>query len=181
MDTILLVEDEPIIRMMQTEALTDAGFLVHPAADAASALAIARTVGVSAAIIDMGLPDGRGDTVARELRARSAALPILICTGYDAAALAAVTMDIDVRIIEKPIDDAALIGALREHIMSRQRSTRSAIDPATLTSQLALAESHVAQGREHVAPQREMIEQLLEGGHDTTIPAGGVCAYAGTS
>lgn len=65
--------------------------------DGASALAMAKAVGVAAAIIDMGLPDSNGDHVARELRARYPRLPILICTGYDTAALETATKDIGVR------------------------------------------------------------------------------------
>lgn len=116
MESVLLVEDEPLVSMVQADALTEAGYLVHPALDGASALAVARAVGLSAAIIDMGLPDCSGDYVARELRIRHPTLPILICTGYDATALEGVTKDLGVRIVEKPIDESGLIATLREHM-----------------------------------------------------------------
>lgn len=119
MESILLVEDEYLVAVAQTEALTNAGYLVHPVTDGASAIAVARAVGLSAAIIDMGLPDCSGDHVARQLRARYPLLPILICTGCDSTASSTETKSIGVCIVEKPIDDSELISKLQEH-MRRQ-------------------------------------------------------------
>jgi DNA-binding response OmpR family regulator len=112
----LLVEDELLIALAQTEALTDAGFLVHPVSNGASALAVAKTVGLSAAIIDMGLPDCSGDWLAQELRAISPSLPILICTGFASATLTEAVKALGVCIVEKPVDDVSLVFTLREHM-----------------------------------------------------------------
>jgi CheY-like chemotaxis protein len=120
---VLLVEDESLVALAQSEALTEAGFVVHTATSGSSALEAAETLSLSAAIIDMGLPDCGGDQVARQLRARNPALPILICTGYDTAALAKTTKDLLVRLIEKPIDEASLISILREHIQNFGRTS----------------------------------------------------------
>jgi DNA-binding response OmpR family regulator len=115
-ESVLLVEDEWLIALAQTEALTAAGYLVHPVSSGAAALAVAKTVGLSAAIIDMGLPDCGGDQVARELRAISSLLPILICTGFASASVAKELKAIGVCIVEKPVDEGSLISTLREHI-----------------------------------------------------------------
>ena len=39
------------------------------------------------AVVDVGLPDGRGDALALELRELRADLPIILATGYDGAHL----------------------------------------------------------------------------------------------
>jgi DNA-binding response OmpR family regulator len=81
--TILLVEDEALIAVAAAEALRDLGFEVEEAATAAAARAFAKdhTGKLSAAIIDLNLPDGKGDALAKELRALKPDLPIVIATG----------------------------------------------------------------------------------------------------
>lgn len=89
-----------------------------PSTVAATFSSAAETLDLSAAIIDMGLPDCGGDYVARHLRARRPTLPILICIGYDTAALAHTTAHLRVRLVEKPIDESSLVSTLREHIQN---------------------------------------------------------------
>ena len=43
--------------------------------------------GVDAVVIDMGLPDRRGDVLVREIRSLFPALPIVLATGAHQAAL----------------------------------------------------------------------------------------------
>src|SRR5450755_4299818 len=87
---IMVVEDEPLIRLFVVDILEDAGFAVVEAASAAEAI---RQLGsgslpFDAAIIDVGLPDKRGDDLAEELRAARKDLPIVIATGHDKAVIA---------------------------------------------------------------------------------------------
>jgi hypothetical protein len=42
------------------------------------------------------------------------------------------------------------------------------MDRALILNHLALAETHVAQGEEHIIRQRNIIETLARQGHDTT-------------
>ncbi len=80
--TILLVEDEILVRMFAVDALEDAGFRVLQAGTAAEAMqALRAATGVRAAIIDMGLPDRPGDQLAAEVQALHGALPIVIASG----------------------------------------------------------------------------------------------------
>jgi hypothetical protein len=41
------------------------------------------------------------------------------------------------------------------------------VERSTIVEHLAQAERHVAQGAEHVAKQRGIVDQLARGGHDT--------------
>jgi CheY-like chemotaxis protein len=86
---ILLVEDEPLIRMLATEYLEDAGFQVDVAGSATEAMNKLSLVpgGVDAVIVDMGLPDRRGDALIREIRAVHPSLPVVLATGLGAREL----------------------------------------------------------------------------------------------
>jgi CheY-like chemotaxis protein len=80
---ILVVEDEAVVRLALADALHDLGFAVDATGSAGAALERLRQLGddIEAAILDIGLPDRPGDALACELRARYAALPIVIATG----------------------------------------------------------------------------------------------------
>jgi DNA-binding response OmpR family regulator len=80
--TVLVVEDEILVRMFAVDALQDAGFRVLQAGDAAEGLKVLAAAGpVQAVIADLGLPDRPGDHLAAELRASHPGLPILIASG----------------------------------------------------------------------------------------------------
>ncbi|MCX7961867.1 MAG: proteobacterial dedicated sortase system response regulator [Burkholderiales bacterium] len=85
MRRIAIVEDDPVLRANYAEALARHGFEVHAYGSRAEALAAMRARLPDLAIIDIGLgtePDG-GFELCRELRARSAALPIIFLTARD--------------------------------------------------------------------------------------------------
>jgi DNA-binding response OmpR family regulator len=81
---VLVVEDEALIRMIVVDYLEDLGFKVEEAGSAASAMDKMRAsnCGIDAAIVDIGLPDKRGDVLAAELRALDPKLPLIIASGY---------------------------------------------------------------------------------------------------
>jgi DNA-binding NtrC family response regulator len=81
--TILLVEDEALIAAAAAETLRDFGFKVEEAATAAAALSFAagQSKELSAAIVDINLPDGKGDELVKKLRALKPDLPIVIASG----------------------------------------------------------------------------------------------------
>ena len=69
---------------------------------------------IDAAIIDVGLPDRRGDALAGELRAMFARLPIVIATGYPQQDVAGrFEGDRLVGFVGKPYDREGLESALR--------------------------------------------------------------------
>ena len=81
---LLVVEDEPRIAEMIKAALERAEFVddtVRLRADAREALA---NIPYDAAILDLGLPDGDGLDLLRELRPAGTRIPILILTARDA-------------------------------------------------------------------------------------------------
>jgi CheY-like chemotaxis protein len=114
---ILLVEDEVLVRMLAIEYLQEAGYEVEAAASAAEAIAKASQSAraIDAAVIDLGLPDARGDGLVRELRALHAALPIIIASGYGAADLPnSLKQDGLSGCVGKPYTPEQLIGGVRK-------------------------------------------------------------------
>jgi DNA-binding response OmpR family regulator len=113
---ILIVEDEPLIRLFVVDSLEEYGFEVVEAASAADAVAkLALEAGaVGAAIIDVGLPDRPGDELAEECRARWGDLPIVIASGRDINEFAKrFSQDNRVAVLGKPYTTDMLLDALR--------------------------------------------------------------------
>ena len=77
--TILLVEDERKLRELVRSYLERGGFTVLSTGSGAEALSLAGSADPDLAVLDLGLPDVPGETVARELRSSSGA-PILMLT-----------------------------------------------------------------------------------------------------
>ncbi len=77
--TVLLVEDERKLRDLVRTYLERAGFSVLSTESGAEAITVAETAGPDLVVLDLGLPDVPGETVAREIRAASQT-PILMLT-----------------------------------------------------------------------------------------------------
>ncbi len=92
--TILLVDDDPLIRSLGRELLESLGFQVATAKDGPEALQLYGNLGrVDLVILDFYLPGQDGCEVLRELRARHAGARVLMASGFftteDAARLQA--------------------------------------------------------------------------------------------
>jgi DNA-binding response OmpR family regulator len=83
---LLLVEDDPRLADLVARLLGGERHLVERAANGTSALEMAEAPGLDAIVLDVGLPDISGLEVARRLRARGSAIPILMLTARDAVA-----------------------------------------------------------------------------------------------
>ena len=77
--TVLVVEDERKLRDLVRSYLERAGFTVLSTGSGAEAISLTATASPNLVILDLGLPDVPGETVARELRA-AAATPIVMLT-----------------------------------------------------------------------------------------------------
>ena len=77
--TVLVVEDERKLRDFIRPYLERAGFTVLSTGSGAEAISMAMAAAPDLVVLDLGLPDVPGETVARELRTMSA-VPILMLT-----------------------------------------------------------------------------------------------------
>ena len=81
---ILVVEDEGRIAEILRSTLSRAGFTVDVVQLYAEASAAVATNPYDALVLDLGLPDGDGISLLREMRARGRVVPILVLTARDA-------------------------------------------------------------------------------------------------
>jgi signal transduction histidine kinase/CheY-like chemotaxis protein len=111
---ILLVEDEALIRMLAIEYLQEAGFKVEAAATATEAMNKLALVagGVDAVIVDIGLPDRKGDILVREIRTLHPSLPIVVATGHGSDVRKSLDGIRSLTFVDKPYNARDLLEAL---------------------------------------------------------------------
>jgi PAS domain S-box-containing protein len=83
-ETVLVVDDEPSVRMLVTEVLEDLGYTAIEAADSVAGLKVLQSdVRIDLLITDVGLPGGmNGRQMADAGRERRPGLKVLFITGY---------------------------------------------------------------------------------------------------
>jgi CheY-like chemotaxis protein len=109
-ETVLVVEDDPQVRMLVIELLKDLDYAALEAGDAREALALLDQQHVDLMVSDVGLPGLNGRQLAEMARARSPGLKILFMTGYaEHAQVRSSFLGADMDLITKPfeIDDLA--------------------------------------------------------------------------
>ena len=82
-ETILLVDDEPLVRAATAGMLQDAGFTVFEAESGAKAIdLVSQGIKFDALVTDYAMPGISGVKLANWLRERAPELPVLLITGY---------------------------------------------------------------------------------------------------
>jgi CheY-like chemotaxis protein len=115
-ETILVVEDEPALRVYAVEALRDLGYRVLEAATGPEALAVAEQhPEIDLLFTDVVLAGGmNGRAIAETLAQRRPALPVLYTTGYTANAIVHHgRLDPGMHLIGKPYTYADLAAKVR--------------------------------------------------------------------
>ncbi|WP_136684399.1 response regulator [Falsirhodobacter xinxiangensis] len=112
---MLIIDDEPVMRMILTTVLRDAGYRTIEAGDGPAGLALlASHPQIMMLVSDIGLPNGMsGLDVALAARALRPGLPILHVTGYapDDVAQRGTLVE-GAAILSKPFRNAALVAAV---------------------------------------------------------------------
>lgn len=80
---LLIVEDNVELARLLAKGLVAAGFAVDVLNSAAEARAALTTTHFAALVLDLGLPDGDGLAILREIRHRKDPLPVLVLTARD--------------------------------------------------------------------------------------------------
>lgn len=115
--TILIVEDEIVVSFFIRTLFEERGLRVAVASTAAEALQLIETLGpkLSAAILDVGLPDTPGDQLVEPIRAVLPGLPIVIATGFSETEFGRRFQDDErLRVIGKPFDAPLLWSVLSD-------------------------------------------------------------------
>ena len=115
---VLLIEDDPAVRMLIVDVLRDLGYGVTQAVDGQEALPLIDTLPrIDLLITDVGLPGMNGREVAEIARARRPGLKILFVTGYaEQAAIRGDFLGEGMDMIAKPFPIDALSAKIREVI-----------------------------------------------------------------
>ncbi len=134
---ILVVEDEPDLRRVIVQALTEEGFAVDEAADGQIGLHKAMVWNYDALVLDLMLPIKSGWDLLRELR-RTKPTPVLILTARDAVSDRVRGLDggADDYLI-KPFSLAELISRLRALIRRAAGQSQSKLQIGTTLIDLA--------------------------------------------
>ena len=118
-ETVLVIDDEPTIRMIIVEVLQENGYAAIEAADGPAGLKILQSdARIDLLITDVGLPGGlNGRQVADAARALRPRLKVLFITGYaETAAIGDGALAAGMEVIVKPFEVSALSARIRDMI-----------------------------------------------------------------
>jgi len=104
-ETVLVVDDEPIVRILVTEVLNEIGCTALDASDGPTGLEILRTGNrIDLLVTDVGLPGGmNGRQLADAARVSRPDLKVLFITGYaENAVLSHGDLDAGMHVLTKP-------------------------------------------------------------------------------
>jgi two-component system cell cycle sensor histidine kinase/response regulator CckA len=124
--TILLVEDEPIVRALIRAVLERTGYTILEAPDGPTALAVANDhPEIDLLLADVVMPGMTGLEVARRMNSRRPGIPIVLMSGYAEEGLPLLAArDTELGFLAKPFTTEALEGTVRE-ALDRARSEPS--------------------------------------------------------
>ncbi|TXN64607.1 PAS domain S-box protein [Methylobacterium sp. WL6] len=121
-ETVLIVDDEPSVRMLVTEVLEDLGYTAIEAADGVAGLAVLQSdMRIDLLVTDVGLPGGmNGRQMADAARVGRPDLKVLFITGYaETAILGHGHLDPGMEVLTKPFPMDALATRLKALIAGR--------------------------------------------------------------
>jgi DNA-binding response OmpR family regulator len=131
---ILVVDDDAFIRRVVRDALESEGFVVATSAAAAEALRVASQIHPAVVILDVHLPDMRGEIVAKKLNERiDEEIQIVTMTGDESVADSARDMRA-VAYLRKPFDIDDLVRIVQDLLPIEPPSTCQATSPGRSTS-----------------------------------------------
>ena len=115
--SILVVDDDEYILKLYRLILENEGYVIGSASTGESALVEAQKTKYDLAILDMFLPDIRGDEVACKLRNIDDSIGIIFITGYNISLQIVESLNFDFYIFLKPISPEELLNAV-ENVLS---------------------------------------------------------------
>jgi two-component system, OmpR family, KDP operon response regulator KdpE len=114
--TLLLVEDDELVRDAMTRLFVREGYLVLTASTGHDAIGLLRTPSstIDVVLLDVGLPDVSGADLCARLRQFFPTLPVVVCTGAASQEEADELRQLNItHFFCKPISMSELVGAVR--------------------------------------------------------------------
>jgi PAS domain S-box-containing protein len=116
-ETVLIVEDEPVVRGLLVEVLEDQGYRILEASDGPAGLKVLQSdLRIDLLIADIGLPGMDGRHLVEQARKTRPDMRALLITGYSDAALANGAPEPGLAVLAKPFDVDALMRNVRRLI-----------------------------------------------------------------
>jgi len=114
-ESVLVVEDEPVVRDLIVEVLNELGYRVLQARDGPSGLAVLRSPErIDLLVTDVGLPGLNGRHLADAARVTRPELKVLFITGYaETVAVTSGFLDSGMAMLTKPFSNDALTARIR--------------------------------------------------------------------
>ena len=126
-ETVLVVDDEPTVRMLVTDILEDLGYTAIEAGDSAAGLKVLQSdVRIDLLVTDVGLPGGmNGRQMADAARVSRPDLKVLFITGYaENSVLGNGHLAAGMTVLTKPFSIEAMTARLRSMIEAERASRR---------------------------------------------------------
>ena len=117
-DRVLVVDDDPVVYKAMSVLMAKAGFSPIVCGNAQEALSLAAAAPISAAVVDIHLPDMNGLDLSHELRSRlGPTVPIVVLSGDNSIeTLLALPGAGATHFFAKPVNAGMLIDRLKEWI-----------------------------------------------------------------
>ena len=113
-ETVFVVDDDEAVRDSTAMLLAAGGFTVQTFATGAELLTACNGHGMGCALIDIHMPGMDGFAVVEALRARNAAVPVILITGLRDATIEGRARELGVvPVLEKPLGRGLLIEVVR--------------------------------------------------------------------
>ncbi|MGI9247246.1 MAG: sigma-54-dependent transcriptional regulator [Steroidobacteraceae bacterium] len=130
---ILVVDDENDIRELVREILSEEGYAVEAAGNAAEARAACAADAPDLVLLDIWMPDTDGISLLREWQAQGLAAPVIMMSGHGTVETAVEATRLGaVDYVEKPLSLAKLLRTVQRALdegKRRQRATRTLVPP----------------------------------------------------
>ncbi len=170
-ETILVVDDERLVRWSLQQKLEHWGYHVSLAEDGATALARVQLDNPDLITLDVKLPDMTGIEVLSELRNRSVHIPVIVITAFGVVDDAVRSLKLGAYdFIEKPINFEKLENSIRNALETRRLRTEFARTQEIRRSEFSV--NRIIGVSQHIQEVRELIKKLASSEASTILVQG---------
>src|SRR5262249_53617619 len=157
-DTILIVDDERLVRWSLEQKLKQWGYNVSTAEDGATALARVQIDNPDLITLDVKLPDKTGIELLSDLRNRNVHVPVIMITGFGIVDDAVQSLRLGAYdFIEKPINFERLENSIRNALETRR--LRSEVARTRELERSEYSVDRIIGVSEHVQEVRELVKK----------------------
>ncbi|MGD0309364.1 MAG: sigma-54 dependent transcriptional regulator [Acidobacteriota bacterium] len=170
-ETILVVDDERLVRWSLQQKLEQWGYHVSLAEDGATALGRVQLDNPDLITLDVKLPDMTGIEVLSEMRKRNIQVPVIVITAFGVVDDAVCSLKLGAYdFIEKPINFEKLENALRNALETRRLRTEVARTHEIQRSEFSV--EHIIGASAHIREVVELIKKLAASEASTILIQG---------